>query len=261
MVIGMELKIKGLDCGYQKNTIIKSIDLTIQQGEMWCVLGPNGVGKTTFFKTLLRLLEPIDGTILFNEKPIKTWKHKELARMIAYVPQSHVPPFAFTVEEVIAMGRNPHQWGTSKANITDQEAIDEAIELLDIRYLYHKNYMNISGGERQLTLLARAIAQQTPLLVLDEPVSNLDFGNQARLLKRICDLVTKKGKTIIMTTHYPDHSFLLDDTNVLLLQRDNMHEIGKGKDIVTEEAIQHLYHIDNRIVDLQDYQKRICIPL
>ena len=256
----MEIEIQNLSCGYRGKAIVEDISFRIGERQTWCVLGANGIGKTTFFKTVLNLLKPVSGQILLDGVPLERWNRKELAKQIAYVPQSHVPPFPFLVEEVVAMGRNPYQRGLAPASARDRAAVDEAMEALGIGYLRGKRYTQISGGERQLTLLARAIAQETPVLVLDEPVANLDFGNQARVIGRVCDLVSRWNRTIIMTTHNPDHAFL-PDANVLLLFRGGGHRVGRGRDIVTPESIRELYQIDNRVVDLPDCQKTVCVPL
>lgn len=256
----MKIEMKNLSCGYHGHAVIENINMTIGSKEMWCVLGANGVGKTTFFKTVLRLLAPTNGDILLNDLPIEKWNRKELAKQIAYVPQNHVPPFAFTVKEVIAMGRNPHQQGVGRLGGEDRRAVEEAIERMGIEYLCHKDYTQISGGERQLTLIARAIAQQTPVLVMDEPVANLDFGNQARIISHICALVEKLGRTVIMTTHFPDHGFL-SEANVLMLYKDKGHCVGKGKDIITEQAVKELYDIENRILYLESCKKTVCVSL
>ncbi len=259
-MIQMKMEMKGLSCGYNGHAVIENINITIGSKEMWCVLGANGVGKTTFFKSALRLLNPVKGEIILNDISIDKWNRKELAKQIAYVPQNHVPPFAFTVKEVIAMGRNPHQQGMGRLGPEDKRAVEEAIELLGIGDLGNKDYMRISGGERQLTLIARAIAQQTPILVLDEPVSNLDFGNQARIISHICGLVKNLGRTVIMTTHFPDHGFL-EEANVLLLYKDKKHCVGKGKNVITEQAVKELYDIENRIIYLESCNKTVCISL
>lgn len=256
----MKIETKNLGCGYHGHSLIEDINITIGAKQMWCVLGANGVGKTTFFKTVLRLLPPTNGEILLNGIPLEQWNRKELAKQIAYVPQNHVPPFSFTVKEVIAMGRNPHQQGVGSLAEADRRAIEEAVELLGIQYLYNKDYTRISGGERQLTLIARAIAQETPVLIMDEPVANLDFGNQARILTKVCNLVEKLERTVIMTTHSPDHGFLAD-ANVLMLFKGKKHLAGKGKDIITEEAVKELYDIENKILHLASCNKTVCVSL
>jgi iron complex transport system ATP-binding protein len=256
----MQLEVKNLTCGYHGKAVVRDVNLNAKDGELWCVLGANGIGKTTLFKTMLGILPPLDGSVCFDGRDIREIPYKERAKNIAYVPQSHVPPFSFSVEEVIAMGRNPYRTGFGTQKAEDAAAIDDALDTIGIKHLKSSFYTHISGGERQLVLLVRAIAQQTPVLVLDEPVSNLDFGNQARVIAHIRRLVKRLNKTVVMTTHFPDHSFL-PDCNVVLLYPDRAHHSGKGRNVVTERAIHDLYHIENRIVDLREYEKRLCIPL
>jgi iron complex transport system ATP-binding protein len=257
----MHLEVENLTCGYHGKAVVRNVSIRAKDGELWCVLGANGIGKTTLFKTMLGLLKPIGGSVCFDGRNIQEIPHKERAKTIAYVPQSHAPAFSFSVEDVIAMGRNPYRAsfiGNRKPD--DAAAIDNALGLVGIEHLRASLYTKVSGGERQLVLLARAIAQETPALVLDEPVSNLDFGNQARIIAHILRLVKTLNKTVVMTTHFPDHGFL-PDCNVLLLYPDGTHRVGKGRDIVTERAIHNLYHIENRVIDLDEYQKKLCISL
>lgn len=194
------IRTEHLGCGYGRCEVLHDINITMNPGELWCVLGANGVGKSTLFKTLLGLLKPMSGQILIQDKPLEQWSRKELSRLVAYVPQNHVPPFPFKVWEMVAMGRNPYQNGYGRMTPEDSRIVAEAMETLHIDGLANKIYTQISGGERQLVLLARAIAQQTPALFLDEPVSNLDFGNHARVLSHVRRLAAG-GKTIVMTTH------------------------------------------------------------
>jgi iron complex transport system ATP-binding protein len=256
----MQLEVKELSCGYHGKAVVSGVSMSAKDGDLWCILGENGIGKTTLFKTILGLLPPISGSVRFDGRDIGKIPYKERAQHIAYVPQSHVPPFSFSVEEVISMGRNPYRSGFGRREPEEEAAISEALGLIGIEHLRHSRYTKISGGERQLVLLARAIAQRTPVLVLDEPVSSLDFGNQARVMAHIRRFVTDLNKTVIMTTHFPDHSFL-PGCNVMLLYPNGAHHSGKGCSIVTESVIRDLYHIENRIVDLHEYEQKICISL
>ena len=215
------IRTEHLGCGYGRCEVLHDINITMNPGELWCVLGANGVGKSTLFKTLLGLLKPMSGQILIQDKPLEQWSRKELSRLVAYVPQNHVPPFPFKVWEMVAMGRNPYQ-----------------------------------NGYGRMTL-ARAIAQQTPALFLDEPVSNLDFGNHARVLSHVRRLAAG-GKTIVMTTHCPDHAFM-PESSVILLDRGGVLGVGKGTEIVTEERIRYMYDIGSRIVEVDPEGRMTCI--
>jgi iron complex transport system ATP-binding protein len=257
----MLMKVENLSCGYGSHTILQGVNLSLREGELWCILGPNGVGKTTLFKTVLGLLKKQKGEIFLKGKPMEQWRRSELAQVIAYVPQSHIPPFPFKVLDVVLMGRNPHLRQGSIIREKDIDAAFTALEMLHIEYLYDTAYTQISGGERQLVLFARAIAQDTPILVLDEPVSNLDFGNHHKVIEYIRDIV-KMGKTVIMTTHFPDHAFL-PESHVMLLRRDKGFVEGKGDTVLTEEVLKEMYQIDSRIVDLKSlgHEQKVCISI
>ncbi|MFV0441774.1 MAG: ABC transporter ATP-binding protein [Lachnospirales bacterium] len=255
----MLLKLDKLCCGYNKKSIVEDVSVTMAEGELWCILGANGIGKSTLFKTILGLLNPVSGEVFYRDKLLKNWKQKDLAKIVSYVPQSHTPPFPFRVFEVVLMGRYPYQNILGKTTVSDARKVNEALKLLKIEHLTDRVYTQISGGERQLVLLARAIVQETPILVLDEPVSNLDFGNHAKVIKHICQLV-EMGKTVIMTTHYPDHAFL-EQSNVLLIQNKNKVVVGRGKDIINEKCIHDVYGVDSKILIDKDNDYKTCIPI
>lgn len=251
------MHVDGLSCGYDGKVVLKEINFQVGEGELWCILGPNGVGKTTLFKTILGLLPEKSGTVFLNNKKIRQWGRKEIAQKVAYVPQVHVPPFPFQSLEVVMMGRNPHLGSGRDVSSRDLDVALEAMELMGILHLQGVPYTEISGGERQLVLLARAIAQETALMIMDEPTSNLDFGNQVRVIEHIRKLV-KMGKSIIMTSHFPENAFL-PDCNVILLARDNYFRIGKGEEILTEDVLYHMYGVKNRIVQVEN--SKVCLPL
>lgn len=251
------IRTEHLSCGYGTNEVLHDVNITMKPGELWCVLGANGVGKSTLFKTLLGLLKPMDGRVVIGEKLLTQWGQKELSRQVAYVPQNHIPPFPFKAWDMVAMGRNPHQQGYGRLTARDAAIVSDAMEMLHIDGLANRAYTELSGGERQLVLLARAIAQQTPVLFLDEPVSNLDFGNHARVLSHVRHLAAA-GKTIIMTTHCPDHAFM-PESQVVLLGQGGVLGTGKGTEIVTEEEIYQMYGIGSQILDVNRQGRKTCI--
>jgi len=255
----MLIKVDGLSCGYDKKEVLSNLSFEIGEGELWCVLGSNGIGKSTLFKTLLGLLKPIRGEILIKDKPLPEWSRKELAKVIAYVPQSHTPPFPFKVREIVAMGRHPYQGQTGYMTDEDISRVEEAMEMTGITDLAERPYTRISGGERQLALIARAVAQSTDVMILDEPVSNLDFGNHAKVISYIREFAGM-GKTIIMTTHDPDHAFI-PGSHALLLDEGAVFASGMGRDILTEPAVTRMYHVKNKIVRYGEPEGRTCVPL
>ncbi|MCI1945713.1 ABC transporter ATP-binding protein [Clostridium luticellarii] len=258
----MKLEIKNAICGYGSKTVIKGISVKVKSGEILCLLGPNGVGKTTFFKTILGFLKLQGGEIILDGENIRNWSKKRLAKAIGYVPQAHTPPFPFSVLDVVIMGRSAHLGTFASPSKNDVAIAEESLETLGISFLKNKIYTEISGGERQMVLIARALTQQPHILIMDEPTSNLDFGNQIRVLERINSLV-KKGMGVIMTTHFPDHTFLCP-SKVALMQKNNIFNVGDVNDVVTEENLKSAYGVDVKIISTVNNQGqpiKTCIPL
>ena len=245
------LEIKDLSCGYpiakkKYKTILEHFSMKVEAGQIWCILGCNGVGKTTLFKTILGALAPLDGSILINGKNVLKMSRKQLAHSIAYVPQYHTPPFPFSVREIILMGRSAYLGPFASPGEKDQEIVDEVLDCLDIRYLENKIYTQISGGERQMVLIARAMAQKPKILMMDEPASSLDYGNQIQMLCRMKEL-SSQNISIIFTSHHPEHAFLCD-AYVAAIQGKNDTIQGKAQDVINEELMKNIYGIDSKVV-------------
>ncbi|MBW9148924.1 ABC transporter ATP-binding protein [Clostridium sp. CM028] len=258
----MELVIRNVACGYGTKNVIKDISISIKSGEILCILGPNGVGKTTLFKTILGFLKLQSGEILLDTENIRAWSRKRFAKAISYVPQAHTPPFPFSVFDVVLMGRTAHLDLFASPSKKDKEITEQAIDTLNISYLKNRIYTQISGGERQMVLIARALAQQAKIMIMDEPTSNLDFGNQIRVLEQINNLA-KKGLGVIMTSHFPNHAFLCS-TKAALMQKNNNFIVGNVDDVVTEENLKSAYGIDVKIISLKNKNGEIIksvIPL
>jgi len=258
----MKLEVKNAICGYGTKKVVENISLCVKSGEILCLLGPNGVGKTTFFKSILGFLKLLDGEILLNDESIKKWSKVKLARVIGYVPQAHTPPFPFTVIDVVTMGRTAHLGMFASPSNEDRQIAEEALETMCISFLKDRIYTEISGGERQMVLIARALTQNPEILIMDEPTANLDFGNQIRVLEQI-NRLSKNGLGVIMTSHFPDHAFLCS-TKVALMQRGNVFKVGSVDEIVTEENLKSAYGIDVKIASTVNDKGgviRSCIPL
>ncbi|MGM0471094.1 MAG: ABC transporter ATP-binding protein [Bacillota bacterium] len=259
----MRLDIKEVSCGYQNKIILEDISFTVNTGEILCILGPNGVGKTTLFKTILGFLELKSGQILLDGEDIFTWSRKEFAQAIGYVPQGHTPPFPYRVKDVVVMGRTAHLGSYSSPSYEDKKLVEEIMDSLEISYLKDDIYTEISGGERQLVLIARALAQEPKILIMDEPTSNLDFGNQVKVLKQIKELANQ-NIGVIMTSHFPNHAFMAS-TNVLAIGGRNQFKSGKSNQVVTEKLLEEIYQIDVQIDSLDskvdDGELRVCVPL
>lgn len=246
----MNLQIQNLACGYDKHNIVPDLSFNLKAGELICILGPNGVGKTTLFKTILGFLPRQGGQVLIDGIDIKNLSRKKLAQKIAYVPQAHIPPFPFTVEDVILMGRTSRFGGAKTPRRADYEKVEELLDSLRIRHLANRIYTEISGGERQMVLVVRALAQEPQFLIMDEPTSNLDFGNQMRVLEQVMHL-KRQGIGIVMTSHYPDHVFLCS-SRVLLMKKNNTYCLGTGDEVLTEDNLKDAYGINVKIISSCD---------
>ncbi|MDR3089774.1 MAG: ABC transporter ATP-binding protein [Desulfobulbaceae bacterium] len=252
------LRLDNINFSYQKRTILSNISFSLTQGELILLLGPNGGGKTTLLKILLGLLQPRQGSVFFAGEPLTAYSRAQLARRIAYVPQAHREIFAYTVEEVALLGRTPYQSLFAVASAEDKRIAQAALEKLDIAHLGQRCYTEISGGERQLTLIARALVQGAELFIMDEPVSGLDYGNQMRLLEDIGKLAAT-GISCIMTSHFPDHA-LLTDCRAVLLHNGGIIADGAPTDVITRNNLRLLYHIEAEVLATPDGGRCFCLP-
>jgi iron complex transport system ATP-binding protein len=217
----------------------------VNRGEVLSILGGNGCGKTTLLCCLNGLLPLQEGEVRLNGKDITHLGVTRRARKISFVFQEHSAPFPFTVTEVVRMGRAPFLGFFSTPSARDEKLVADILELVGIAHLRHKPYTQISGGERQLVLIARAIAQQPEVILLDEPTSHLDFKNQALVLKLV-NRLSRQGMTVIMTTHLPNHA-LLFSSKVALMAGGKIHRFGPPDQVMDEPGLRETYGIDVRI--------------
>jgi iron complex transport system ATP-binding protein len=255
----MELVLEHIACGYGKKTVLEDFSARISSGEIFCLLGPNGIGKTTLYKTILGFLPALKGRISIDGRSIRDLASKELARYIGYVPQNQSASFAFSVTEVILMGRSSHLGSFNQPGPRDYELVERLMEELGISRLRDRLYTEISGGERQMVLIARALAQEPAFLMMDEPTGNLDFGNQALVLRHILGLA-EQGLGIIMTTHYPEQVLLLN-TTAALIKRDRNTVNGPAREVLTETILGETYGVPVVAeVPYRDKRISICQP-
>lgn len=234
------IQLDNVCCGYGKTEILNNISCYLSQGELTCMLGKNGVGKTTLFKTILGLQPVISGKILYNGKSISNFSVKDFAKFISYVPQAHNTPFPFTVLDVVLMGQYVHTSNTfGRPQQTNIDFAIDCLQTLDIEYLSHKNFSKISGGEKQMVLIARAMAQKPQFIAMDEPTANLDMGNQVRVMK-LARSLTQKGYGIIMNTHSPQHALQYADKVIMLYNQTNSIT-GNPSEVICSQTISQLY--------------------
>jgi iron complex transport system ATP-binding protein len=230
---------RDLTIGYPDRTVGRGLDVALSTGEVLALLGPNGGGKTTLLKTLLGLLKPKAGEVRLGDKPLDNYSIRERARVVAYVPQVHISTFAFTVETVVLMGRTAHGSLFSRPSGQDRAVAQAALERFGIATLANRPYTMISGGERQLVLLARALAQEPQFIVLDEPTASLDFGNQGKVMREIRALA-KSGHGVLFTTHDPNHALRAADRAYLLREGTRIAD-GPVATVLNREQLEALY--------------------
>jgi iron complex transport system ATP-binding protein len=237
----MSLRAENLSVGHGGCAVVEQIDFELAAGEILCLLGPNGSGKSTLIKTLLNLIAPCAGHVLVNNTDVKQWPAKQLARHLAYVPQSHANSLGFTVGDMVLMSRT-HQWGVfGGPSQGDHQAVDEVLEQLGIAKLKARNFSLLSGGQQQLVLIARALCQGAQTLVLDEPTANLDFANAARVMNTLAKLAAQ-GKSVVLSTHNPQDALGINAT-VCMLKDRTVLALGPARQVITSDHLTRLYDL------------------
>ena len=246
----MLLTIENVFGGYGNGDVLKGISCNADYGDVLCLLGPNGCGKTTLFRMMLGTLPVTDGKIAIDGKNIHDFTTKALANMIAYIPQYHSPVFAYTVLDVVIMGRASHFSAFETPKEPDREAAFFALEKVNALHLANKKYTSFSGGQRQLVLIARAICQSAKIFIMDEPAANLDYANH-QLLMNVISGLARQGYCIIMSTHSPEHPFSVG-TKVLLMKTGKVVGFGTPKEVITSETLQSVYDIEMDVITAHD---------
>ncbi len=250
------LSVKSLSVGYNKKKVLDKISTTFKEGEITAIIGPNGSGKTTLIKTIAGLL-PYSGSIKLNEKELKNMGHRERAKQISYVPQTFNSLLNFTVFEMISMGRYPYSHIGQK--ITEREIIIKAAEEMEITNILNKPFSHLSGGEQRLVIVTRALAQETNVILLDEPGSFLDLPHSYKLLKLILQL-KERGKTVILVTHDLNIASLYSD-KVIILKNGNIVKEGAPEEILTFRHILDIFEVEVYYTLYPGTNKPVIAPL
>jgi len=242
----MEIKLIDLVCGYPSENIIGPIDLSFKTNEICCVLGCNGIGKTTLFKTILGFIPTKQGCVIIGDKNINSITSKNMAKYISYVPQAKNYSYQYSVLETVLMGRACHIKSYEAPDLKDYEVSSLMLDKLQISHLSSKLYSELSGGEQQLVLIARALAQDSKFIVMDEPASNLDFENQKKVLD-VLEKLANDGMGIIMSSHSPDHAFYCGTTTVMIT-KDKRIICGSNNEVLNAENLKQVYGVDVEII-------------
>ena len=261
-MVAVTLQIKDGCFGYKHGAqILDRVSLTAEAGDLIAILGPNGAGKTTMLRCMLGFLRWTAGESTLNGKPIRSIPARELWKTIAYVPQARSFTSSATAAETVLLGRNAHVGVFSQPSQKDTDFVHTLMDSMNIGYLAQKSCARMSGGELQMVLIARALAAEPKILVLDEPESNLDFRNQLIVLETMTNL-TRKGITCIFNTHYPDHA-LRRSNKALLLHKGGKSLFGETHRIVTEDNIREAFRVRTVIGEIETDEQiyRSILPL
>lgn len=240
-IVTKKISIKSAEFNYGVKQIWTDINLEVGTGETLCLLGPNGCGKTTLLNCIHGDLKLGKGEILIAGRNVISMTVTEIARRMGYVFQEHSALFPYNSLEVVRMGRTPHLGLLDSPSKKDTEMALNIMTEMGISHLADKRYTNISGGERQLVLIARTLCQEPDIILLDEPTSHLDFKNQALVLDTISRL-SKRGLTIIMTSHFPNHAWLIS-SRVAMMNHKGFIAIGPASEVMTEQKLSQTYGI------------------
>jgi iron complex transport system ATP-binding protein len=242
------LEVKHLCAGYEDGNVIEDISFSLQEGESLSVLGRNGSGKSTLIKALQRLLKNVSGEVLVDGQDIFSLSPRQVAKKIAYVPQIFDFPFEFSVIETVLMGRYVHQGRLGGSSPRDLKIVEDVMSLTEITHLQEKKIAHLSGGERQRVFIARALAQDTPFLFLDEPSSHLDINYQVEIYQILHRLQKEKRKTILVTEHNINLAIPYSQ-RLMFLKNGRVQALGPPQELITRENIRDVFQAE---VDIRD---------
>jgi len=250
----MSIEVKNLSFAYKQHEVLKNVSFKAENGQFVAVLGPNGAGKTTLFRCMLSFLKGYSGSILCAGIDIKNAPVREMGKLMAYIPQSGAAVFNHTVMDLVLMGTTRQLAPFSSPGKKQVEEAERAIEKLGITHLRSRGIANLSGGEMQLALIARAVAQGAQTLIMDEPAASLDLGNRHRVLS-LSSSLAREGYTVLMSMHDPEQALVFADRAIMLFKGEILAD-GTADEVISEKLIYEVYGIDVKISS-SDYGKGI----
>jgi len=250
------VEIEGLGFSYGEAMVLHDLTMAVEPHEVLAIVGPNAAGKTTLLRCVERVLSPRTGTVRIDGDDLKELSAREVSRRVSSVPQSHTPAFPYTVQDIVLMGRNPYLGAASQPAAHDLRVAGEAMEALGIQTIAGRPYTQLSGGQLQLVLLARALAQEAQVLLLDEPTAHLDFRNRHLVLARVRELADRMDLAVIMTVHDPNDALQYADRAALVAE-GTLIAVGTPDAVLTAANLERLYGIPVDV--LMDGKRRVII--
>lgn len=239
--MGMKLEVLGVNFSYGSRLVLQDVTMSIEKGSVVGLVGPNGSGKTTFLKCINGILKPSEGSIMIEKREIREMKLGDLAKLLGYVPQVHSSSFPFTVFDAVLLGRRPHVKWDVKPN--DRDVVSKTLALMGIENLAFRQLGELSGGEKQKVIIARALAQEPRILLLDEPTSNLDIRHQLKVFAIIRSLAQTRGMAVVVSIHDLNLASRYSD-KIILLHKGRIDAAGQPIEVLTPENVRVVYGVD-----------------
>ncbi|WP_027400394.1 ABC transporter ATP-binding protein [Anaerovorax odorimutans] len=250
------IHVKNASFGYDENNLFSNVNLKLGKGQLCCLMGPNGCGKSTLLDCILGIHKLRNGEIEIADQLLSVYKPSQLAKQLAYVPQIHDRSFPYQVIQIVLMGRSAHMTHFQTPSDKDEQIALNALTSVGIAHLADRPYTQISGGEMQLVMLARALVQQTPIIIMDEPTAHLDYKNELLFMETVVKLIKDHGVSVLMATHSPNQAFYFENqainVKIAIMSKGGIYKSGLPNEILTEESIRRIYQIDSKIISSYD---------